>query len=239
VAEPPPADPHPPSNKMTASAMVTTRWTVVTDTCPSVGTTSEATAAASKKITGAGIRIRSLIRFDTTTATKAAAVSRMTSAKGSTSLIGRPSKQPASPASWAARCGASRRRTRWVVATSCQATLQTRTSCARRSMGETYGSVSWSAVTISSRSVAPSAWVPGMRSCPHRSERGRDLTPIVTPSRILARPTPHQPDAVAPVPRAFILPSAVFTSRSTLPRGHAGTAWSLAPQKAPQTPERR
>ncbi len=31
----------PPSNKMTASAMVTTRWTVVTDTSPSVGTTSE------------------------------------------------------------------------------------------------------------------------------------------------------------------------------------------------------
>jgi hypothetical protein len=80
----------PPSNKMTASAMVTTRWTVVTDTWPSVGTTSEATAAASRKIAGAGLRIRSLIRFDTTAPTKAAAVSRTTSAKCSMSFIGRP-----------------------------------------------------------------------------------------------------------------------------------------------------
>jgi hypothetical protein len=79
----------PPSNKMTASPMVTTRWTVVIDTSPSVGTTSEATAAATRKRAGAGIRVRSLIRLDTTAATSAAAVSSVMSAKCSTSLIDR------------------------------------------------------------------------------------------------------------------------------------------------------
>jgi hypothetical protein len=74
---------------MTASAIVTTRWTVVTDTSPSVGTTSEATAAATRKRAGAGIRVRSLIRLDTTAATSAAAVSSVMSAKCSTSLIDR------------------------------------------------------------------------------------------------------------------------------------------------------
>jgi hypothetical protein len=44
----------PPSNKMTARATVTTRWTVVTDTRPRAGMTSEATAAASRKIAGGG-----------------------------------------------------------------------------------------------------------------------------------------------------------------------------------------
>jgi hypothetical protein len=78
----------PPSNKMTARATVTTRWTVVTDSCPSVGTRSEATAAASRKIAGAGIRMRSLIRLDTTAAMTAAEVISTISAKCSTSLIG-------------------------------------------------------------------------------------------------------------------------------------------------------
>jgi hypothetical protein len=78
----------PPSNRMTASATVTTRWTVVTDSWPSAGMMSEATAAASRKIAGAGIRMRSLIRLDTTAAMTAAEVISTISAKCSTSLIG-------------------------------------------------------------------------------------------------------------------------------------------------------
>ena len=62
----------PPSNRMTASATETIRWTVVTDNSPSAGTTSEATAAATRKIAGAGIRIRSLIRLNRTAAMIAA-----------------------------------------------------------------------------------------------------------------------------------------------------------------------
>jgi hypothetical protein len=74
---------------MTARATVTTRWTVVTDTSPSVGTTSEATAAASRKMAGAGTRMRSLIRLDSTAAVMATATTSMISAKCSTSLISR------------------------------------------------------------------------------------------------------------------------------------------------------
>jgi hypothetical protein len=77
----------PPSNKMIASATDTTRWTVVTDSRPNVGITSEATAAASRKIAGAGIRIRSLIRFDSTAAVMATPTSSTSRAKCSTSLI--------------------------------------------------------------------------------------------------------------------------------------------------------
>jgi hypothetical protein len=77
----------PPSNKMTASATDTTRWTVVTDSSPSAGTTSEATAAATRKIAGAGIRIRSLTRLNTTAAVMAAPTTSTSSAKCSTSPI--------------------------------------------------------------------------------------------------------------------------------------------------------
>jgi hypothetical protein len=77
----------PPSNKMIASATDTTRWTVVTDSCPRDGTRSEATAAASRKIAGAGIRIRSLIRFDSTATVMATPTSSTSRAKCSTSLI--------------------------------------------------------------------------------------------------------------------------------------------------------
>jgi hypothetical protein len=50
---------------------------------------SEAIAAASRKMAGAGIRMRSLTRFASTAATTAAAVISMISAKRSTSFIGR------------------------------------------------------------------------------------------------------------------------------------------------------
>jgi hypothetical protein len=82
----------PPSNKITASATVTTRWTVVTDTWPKAGMRSEASAAATRKIAGAGTRIRSLTRLDSTAAVMATATTNMISAKCSTSLI---SRQPA------------------------------------------------------------------------------------------------------------------------------------------------
>jgi hypothetical protein len=77
----------PPSNKMTARATDTTSWTVVTDNSPNAGTTSEATAAASRKIAGAGTRIRSLIRFDSTAAVMATPTTSTSSTKCSTSLI--------------------------------------------------------------------------------------------------------------------------------------------------------
>jgi hypothetical protein len=77
----------PPSNKMTTRATDTTRWTVVTDSWPNVGITSEAAVAASRKIAGAGIRIRSLIRLDSTAAVMAAPTTSTSSAKCSTSPI--------------------------------------------------------------------------------------------------------------------------------------------------------
>src|SRR5215217_4572381 len=77
----------PPSNKMTSRATDATRWTVVTDSRPRDGTTSEATAAARRKIAGAGIRIRSLIRFDNTATVMATPTSSTSRAKCSTSLI--------------------------------------------------------------------------------------------------------------------------------------------------------
>jgi hypothetical protein len=72
---------------MTASATVTTRWTVVTDTWPRAGMRSEASAAASRMIAGAGTRIRSLMRLDRTAAVMATATTNMITAKCSTSLI--------------------------------------------------------------------------------------------------------------------------------------------------------
>ena len=77
----------PPSNRMTASATETIRWTVVTDNSPSAGRTSEASAAATRKIAGAGIRIRSLILLSRTAAMIAAPTTSTKSAKCSTSLI--------------------------------------------------------------------------------------------------------------------------------------------------------
>jgi hypothetical protein len=74
---------------MAARATVTTRWTVVTDSWPSAGMTSEATAAATRKMAGAGMWMRSLIRFDSTAATTAPAMISTIRAKCSTSLIGR------------------------------------------------------------------------------------------------------------------------------------------------------
>src|SRR5439155_26987520 len=56
----------PPSNRMTISPTVTTRCTVITDTRPSAATRSDATAATSRKIAGAGTGIRALIRLDST-----------------------------------------------------------------------------------------------------------------------------------------------------------------------------
>ena len=77
----------PPSNRMTANATDTTRWTVVTDNSPSAGTTSEANAAATRRIAGARIRIRSLIRLSRTAAMIAAPTTSTSTAKCSTSLI--------------------------------------------------------------------------------------------------------------------------------------------------------
>ena len=76
-----------PSNKMTTRASDTTRWTVVTDSWPNTGIRSEAAAAASRRIAGAGIRIRSLIRFDSTAAVMAAPMTSTSSAKCATSLM--------------------------------------------------------------------------------------------------------------------------------------------------------
>jgi hypothetical protein len=60
---------------------------VVTDNPPSAGTMSDATAAATRKIAGAGIRIRSLIRLDNTAPVMATPTTSTSSAKCSTSLI--------------------------------------------------------------------------------------------------------------------------------------------------------
>ena len=56
----------PPSNRITTSATVTTRSTVWIGMCASAGTRSEATAAPIRKIAGAGMRRRALIRLDST-----------------------------------------------------------------------------------------------------------------------------------------------------------------------------
>src|SRR5919108_2637656 len=77
----------PPSNRITTSATDTTRWTVVTDSSPSAGTRSEANAAPTRKIAGAGTRIRSLSRLTRTAAMIAPPTTSTSSAKCSTSRI--------------------------------------------------------------------------------------------------------------------------------------------------------
>jgi hypothetical protein len=93
----------PPSNKMTTKATDTTRWTVVTDSWPKDGTRSEATAAARRKIAGAGIRVRSLIRFDSTAAVMAAPTTSTSSAKCSISLIAALPGRSTCPRCWIIR----------------------------------------------------------------------------------------------------------------------------------------
>ena len=80
----------PPSNSNRISITVTTRCTVSTGTCPSAGTRSEATAAATRKIAGAGTRIRSLIRLDTTASSPATLMTAMITPNGTTSFIADP-----------------------------------------------------------------------------------------------------------------------------------------------------
>ena len=77
----------PPSNSTTISATVTIRCTFVIDNRPTAGTRSEAIAAAMRKIAGAGTRIRSLSRFDSTATVTASAITPMSNAKRPTSLI--------------------------------------------------------------------------------------------------------------------------------------------------------
>jgi len=59
---------------------------VRTGTRPSAGTRSEATAAATRKIAGAGTRIRSLTRLDNTASSPAALMIAMTTPNGTTSF---------------------------------------------------------------------------------------------------------------------------------------------------------
>ena len=70
----------PPSNRITASATVTIRSTSVMGSRPSPGHRSEASAEASRKIAGAGIRMRALIRLDDTASAAASAVTNTISA---------------------------------------------------------------------------------------------------------------------------------------------------------------
>ena len=58
----------PPSNRMNTSATVTTRCTVSSLSRPRCGNKVAATAASTRKNAGAGIRSRSLTRFDSTAA---------------------------------------------------------------------------------------------------------------------------------------------------------------------------
>src|SRR5258707_337403 len=77
----------PPSNRIGISAIVTARCTVLTDTDDNAGTRSEATAAAIRKIAGAGTRMPSLILLLNTAAMTATANSAGTRPKEAPSLI--------------------------------------------------------------------------------------------------------------------------------------------------------
>jgi hypothetical protein len=80
----------PPSNSNTIRATVTTRWTVTTGTRPRAGTRSEATAAASRKIAGAGTRNRWLSRLDKTASSPAPPTTAIARPKPTTSFIAEP-----------------------------------------------------------------------------------------------------------------------------------------------------
>ncbi len=80
----------PPSNRMITNATVTRRWSVTIPRPPSDGHRSEATAAASRKIAGAGMRTSALIRFDSSAADRASDTRAMTTPKACTSPIARP-----------------------------------------------------------------------------------------------------------------------------------------------------
>jgi len=80
----------PPSNSSMISITVTTRCTVTTGIRPNAGTTSDATAATIRKIAGAGTRIRSLTRLDTTASSPATLITTMTRPNGTTSATADP-----------------------------------------------------------------------------------------------------------------------------------------------------
>ena len=76
----------PPSNSSRISITVTTRWTVMTGRSSRPGTVCDATAAATRKMAGAGTRIRSLSRLDQTASSPATLTTATSSAKGTTSV---------------------------------------------------------------------------------------------------------------------------------------------------------
>ncbi len=73
----------PPSNKMIASAIVTTFCTRVTGSCTACGRSSAVTAAATRKNAGAGTLIRALSRLDSTAAVPTRPIARTTTPKSS------------------------------------------------------------------------------------------------------------------------------------------------------------
>ena len=79
----------PPSNRMNASATLTTRWTVPSLSRPKPGNRSDAAAANTRKNAGAGIRSRSLTRFDSTAAVPTSPMSKMARPNDSVPVTGR------------------------------------------------------------------------------------------------------------------------------------------------------
>ncbi len=77
----------PPSNRMKINATVTSRSSVSTGTVESCGQMSAATAAATRKMAGAGTLMIAVIRLDPTAASSASAVSPITMAKLATSFM--------------------------------------------------------------------------------------------------------------------------------------------------------
>jgi hypothetical protein len=75
----------PPPNRITANATVTSRCTVSVDSPSRLGTTSEATAAHTRKISGAGIRNQALILLDSSAPIATTATTSTTQPNGSTS----------------------------------------------------------------------------------------------------------------------------------------------------------
>ena len=79
----------PPSNRMNASATLTTLCTVPSLSRPKPGNRSDATAANTRKNAGAGIRSRSLTRLDSTAAVPTSPMSKMARPNDSVPVTGR------------------------------------------------------------------------------------------------------------------------------------------------------
>jgi hypothetical protein len=88
----------PPSKRITANANVTICWTASTLSLPSAGHRSEAIAAVTKKIAGAGIRTHSLSRWENTAANPTSAATSTARPNVSTAVIPDPSVSCAIPA---------------------------------------------------------------------------------------------------------------------------------------------